>query len=737
MTSELVRALRRTGRELLPALLSGATPHGERLQVTVGPALFQLSGPMPSGWVEVDLRIGASAGRPGRARVIADAGKDTVSVPLSLGPDGSARTVARLPDVVRSLTLELDRAGPLDLPAVRVRELTWAEAAARLAAPVLSRRLRRPWELPLSGAKLLHTLRQGGVSGVMDWLLHKEQRNGSRDAGYADWQRAFSTISEGDRARIRKRAAGLRTRFSVLMAVRDTPEAWLARAIASVRSQLYPHWQLCIADAGSKGEHGRDLLETAAREDPRIKLELRSLTGKAPAWNAALSLATGDFVAVLDPEDELAEHALYLLAEELESHPDADLAYSDDDRIDELGRFVDPHFKPDWNLDLLRSHDYVARPCAMRRQRVVDAGGYRAEFPGSESYDLCLRVARNGRVRHVPFVLYHRRLGAGSPEQSDSAAVRVVQEHLGSSAEAAVGRLPDTRRVRWPIPHPAPLVSLIIPTRDARPLLETCVESILRTTEYDNFEIVIIDNQSATPDALAYFTTLQQRGVARVVRFDKPFNFSAINNAGVREARGQVVALLNNDLEAIEPGWLGEMVSHALRPEIGAVGARLLYPDRTVQHGGILLGVGGIAGHAHKLSPERDPGYFLRAQIAQEMSAVTAACLAIRRETYLAVGGFDETLAVAFNDVDFCLRVGETGLRNLWTPFATLIHHESRTRGAEDTAPKRARFHQEIRRMHARWGHLLQNDPAYNPNLTLESEDFALAWPPRVRKPWQ
>ncbi|HEY4884473.1 MAG TPA: glycosyltransferase family 2 protein [Myxococcales bacterium] len=738
MIDDLIRHLRRTGGELLPTLLSGAAPHGERLQVTAGPALFQLSGPMPSGWVEVDLRIGASAGRPGRARVIADAGKDTVSVPLSLTPDGSARTVARLPDFVRSLKLELDRTGPLDLPAVRVRELTWAEAAARLAAPVLSRRLRRPWELPESGAKLLRTLRQGGVRGVMAWLLHKEQRNGSPDAGYADWQRAFSTISEADRVSIRRRAAGLRTRFSLLMAVCDTQEAWLARALASVRSQLYPHWQLCIVDTGSKSAHVRNLLETAAREDPRIQLELRSGIGKALASNASLSLATGDFVARLDPEDELAEHALYLLAEDLESHPDTDLAYGDDDRIDEQGRFVDPHFKPDWNLDLLRSHDYIAHLCAMRRERVIDLGGYRAGFPGSESYDLCLRVARDGRVRHVPFVLYHRRLGAGSPELKDSAdvAVRVVQEHLGSSAQAAVGPLPDTRQVRWPIPDPAPLVSLIIPTRDARPLLETCVESILRATEYEHFEIVIIDNQSSSPDALAYFSSLQQRGVARVVRFDHPFNFSAINNAGVREARGQVVALLNNDLEAIEPGWLGEMVSHALRPEIGAVGARLLYPDRTVQHGGILLGIGGIAGHAHKLSPEHDPGYFLRAQIAQDMSAVTAACLAIRRETYLAVGGFDETLAVAFNDVDFCLRVGETGRRNLWTPFATLIHHESRTRGADDSAPKRARFHQEIRRMHARWGHVLGNDPAYNPNLTLESEDFALAWPPRVRKPW-
>jgi len=492
---------------------------------------------------------------------------------------------------------------------------------------------------------------------------------------------------------------------------------------------------LCIVDTGSTSAHVRQLLETAAREDPRIQLELRSGTGQALAWNAALSLATGEFVALLDPEDELAEHALYVLAEEFESHPDADLAYSDDDRIDGQGRFVDPHFKPDWNLDLLRSHDYIARLCAMRRERVVDVGGYRAGFRGSESYDLCLRVARNGHVRHVPFVLYHRRLhGLGD---SGDAAVRAVQEHLGSSAQAAVGPLPDTRRMRWPIPDPAPLVSLVIPTRDALPLLETCVESILHTTEYKSFEIIVIDNQSAARDTLAYFSALQQRGVARVVRFDQPFNFSAINNAGVREARGQVVALLNNDLEAIEPGWLEEMVSHALRPEIGAVGARLLYPDRTVQHGGILLGVGGVAGHAHKLSPERDPGYFRRAQVAQEMSAVTAACLAIRRETYLAVGGFDETLAVAFNDVDFCLRVGETGLRNLWTPFATLIHHESRSRGADDTASKRARFHQEIRRMHARWGDVLQNDPAYNSNLTLESEDFALAWPPRVRKPWQ
>jgi GT2 family glycosyltransferase len=290
--------------------------------------------------------------------------------------------------------------------------------------------------------------------------------------------------------------------------------------------------------------------------------------------------------------------------------------------------------------------------------------------------------------------------------------------------------------VRWRIPAPPPLASLIIPTRDAPGLLKVCVDSLLQITTYRQFELLVVDNQSTDPEALAYFKALEERGIARVIRFDQPFNFSAINNLGVREARGQVVGLLNNDLEIVDPGWLEEMVSHAVRRDVGAVGARLLYPDGTVQHGGVILGIAGLASHAHKHASGDDDGYFSRARLVQNVSAVTGACLLIRRETYLRVGGFDEELAVAFNDVDFCLRVRANGLRNVWTPFATLVHHESRTRGPEDTPAKRSRFRAERDRVLARWGPELRDDPAYNPNLTLESEDYSLAWPPRTRKPW-
>jgi GT2 family glycosyltransferase len=280
-------------------------------------------------------------------------------------------------------------------------------------------------------------------------------------------------------------------------------------------------------------------------------------------------------------------------------------------------------------------------------------------------------------------------------------------------------------------------VSLLIPTRDGRELLQTCVESLLEKTSYRGFELVIVDNQSSAPDALEYLSNLERHGAARVLRYDQPFNFAAINNFAVREARGEYVGLLNNDLEIVEPGWLEEMLSHAARPGVGAVGARLLYPDRTVQHAGVILGIGGVAGHGHKHLSADAEGYFCRARLTQDFSALTAACLLLRRETYLAAGGLDEELAVAFNDIDFCLRLRERGLRNVWTPWATLIHRESKSRGRETTPSKMVRFRREFEEMKRRWGDKLLADPAYNPNLTLDAENFSLAWPPRVRKPWR
>jgi GT2 family glycosyltransferase len=306
--------------------------------------------------------------------------------------------------------------------------------------------------------------------------------------------------------------------------------------------------------------------------------------------------------------------------------------------------------------------------------------------------------------------------------------------HPGVKVE--VGRIPTTYRVRWPVPDPAPLVTLIIPTRDGRALLQQCIES-LKKTSYHPFEILVVDNQSRDRDALHYFDELESRGIGRVLKYDRPFNYSAINNFAVQHARGSVVGLLNNDVEVIDPGWLTEMVAQAIRPQVGAVGAKLYYADGTLQHAGVVTGLGGVAGHSHKHLFRDASGYFWRVHLPQNLSAVTGACLSIRREVYLQIGGLDEeNLRVAFNDVDFCLRLEEAGYRNVWTPYAELFHHESKSRGIEDTPEKQARFKSEIDYMKARWGSRLLEDPHYSPNLTLDAENFALAWPPRARRPW-
>ncbi|HEY5676569.1 MAG TPA: glycosyltransferase family 2 protein, partial [Myxococcales bacterium] len=611
----------------------------------------------------------------------------------------------------------------------------------RLAAPFLRKRLSEPQVLPAMALKLVRALRAGGAGEVLDTLLRKRPQVSRLP--YGEWVDRYATLSAGDRAAIRRHIEALpaRPRFSVLMPVYQTPEPFLRRAIESVRAQLYPDWELCIADDASPSAHVRRVLEEAAAADPRIKLVFRESNGHiSAASNSALAIATGEFVALLDHDDELTEHALYMIAAVAS---DADLVYSDEDKVDAHGHLSDPHFKPDWNPDLLLAHNYVAHLCAVRTSRIRALGGFRAGMEGSQDHDLVLRIAKSGgRVRHVPHVLYHWRaiegstaLSSSAKQYAEDASLRALRDHTGAPVER--GPLPLTYRVRWPVPDPAPLVSLIIPTRDGAGLLRKCVETLLATTAYRPCELIVVDNQSRDPEALRLLRELEQRTVARVLRYDAPFNYSAINNLGVREARGEVVGLLNNDLEIVEPGWLTAMVAQALRPEVGAVGARLLYPDGTVQHGGVILGIGGIANHAHRNFPRGESGYFGRLQLVQDLSAVTAACLVVRRDVYLRAGGFDEGIAVAFNDVDFCLRLRKAGLRCVYTPDATLVHHESKSRGKDDTPEKRARFVREVETMMSRWGGELRNDPAYNPNLTLESEDFALAWPPRARKPWE
>ena len=440
-----------------------------------------------------------------------------------------------------------------------------------------------------------------------------------------------------------------------------------------------------------------------------------------------------------------------MMAVELNAHPGADILFSDEDKIDTDGNRYDPYFKSGVNLDLMRSYNAVNHLGVYRRALVEAAGGFREGFEGAQDYDLLLRVMDRttpARIRHIPHILYHWRaipgstaLSADTKDYAVDAARKALSESLhrrnmhGTVGAAAVR---EWHHISYALPDERPPVTLIIPTRDQLKLLKTAIDSVERTVTWPNLEIIVVDNQSSDPATLAWLAEFGKRPNRRVIRYDAPFNYAAMNNRAAAEARGLVLGLLNNDIEALEPGWLDEMVAQALRPEIGAVGAKLFYPDRTVQHAGVLIGVKGVACHAMAHIQGDHPGFMGLNLVARNVSAVTAACLVVRREVFEQVGGFDaDNLPVSYNDVDLCLKIQAAGYRNLWTPAAKLVHHESVSRG-EDTRPEhRERALREYGHMQARWQKALAADPYYNPNLTASDSDYGLAFPPRVTKPWQ
>jgi GT2 family glycosyltransferase len=446
----------------------------------------------------------------------------------------------------------------------------------------------------------------------------------------------------------------------------------------------------------------------------------------------------------LEPGDVLSPCALSHFSIEIAARSGAGIVHCDEDRLDRDGRRSDPCFKPDWNLDLFYAQDYVSHAAAFARALIREVGGFRAAAGEAAGYDLvlrCIERLRPEQIHRIPRVLWHKANppAATDPARRRAAESRALADHLerqGIPAQVAQGD--GVRRVQYALPAELPLVTLIIPTRNGLTLLRQCVESIVMLTTYPNYEILLVDNGSDEPDALAYMAELGRQPGIRVIRDDRPFNYSALNNMAARLARGAVLGLINNDIEVISAGWLEEMVSLAMQPGVGAVGAKLLYPDETVQHAGVLLGVGGatgVAGHANKFLPAAEAGYMRRGASVQSFSAVTAACLLVRKSLYEQVGGLNEVdLKIAYNDVDFCLRLREAGYRNVWTPHAELFHHESATRGSDFSPSKRQRFDQEQDYMRSKWRALIADDPAYNPNLTEYAEDFGLAWPPRV--PW-
>jgi GT2 family glycosyltransferase len=526
--------------------------------------------------------------------------------------------------------------------------------------------------------------------------------------------------------------------ISILMPVYNVERRWLTAAVDSVRRQFYPHWELCIADDASTRAETKAALDGLAGIDKRIKiLRLAANVGIAGASNAALQMAGGDYIGLLDNDDALTRDALLEVARTIIAD-DPDVVYSDEDKLDVDGRHVDVHFKSDFNPDYFLSINYLCHFTVLRRALLERIGGFRAGYDGAQDYDLFLRATESGElVQHIAKVLYHWRMTPGSTATTSSAkpkswdaGQRALAESIsrrGIDGVAEAGPYPNTYRVRRAISG-QPLVSVLLPFRDKPELLSTCILSLLEKTDYSHFEIVGIDNGSIDPATRTLMHDLERRDSRiRFVAYDKPFNYSSINNFAAGEARGEHLLLLNNDTEIVSAEWMRAMLEHSQRPEVGVVGAKLLYPDQRIQHAGVIVGIGGVAGHAHLLQSAQEPGYFSRAQLLQNLSAVTFACAMTRRAVWRQLGGLNEhDLHIAFNDIDYCLRAREAGYLVVYTPYATLYHHESKTRGYEDNPEKQARFFREATYMQTRHRPILERgDPYYNPNLRLDIHDFS------------
>lgn len=523
-------------------------------------------------------------------------------------------------------------------------------------------------------------------------------------------------------------------KISVVVPVFRPDPAHLRACVESVRAQSYGGWELCLCDdASDDGGRTSTLLDDIASTDARIRVTgLSENRGISGATNAAAALSTGAFVAFLDQDDELEEGALGAVAEAVLDHSDADVLYTDQDKLDESGTRTEPYFKPGWSPDLLLSNMYLGHLLVVRRSLFDRVGGLRSEFDGSQDYDLALRVTEAARrVVHVPVVGYHwrRTLGStaldyGSKPQADQAARRALAEAMERRGERAVvesGQVLSTFRVRRLLPDSAPLVSVIIPFHDGARLLRRTLDALEQTAGYDNWEAILVDNRSWEPETRALVQRVAHDDRMRVFEYDDEFNWSAINNWAADRARGEVLLFMNSDVEGGSEGWMAAMLEHALRKEVGAVGARLLYPDGTIQHAGVVLGLGGgVAWHAFCFCPPDNNGYFAHTRLIRNYMAVTGACLMVSRDRFDAIGRFDESLPVAYNDIDFCVRLHQHGYLNVFTPFAELVHYEGATRG------RSAVEGDDERELFRRYEHLIRSDPYFNPNLNPRRSEFQL-----------
>lgn len=573
--------------------------------------------------------------------------------------------------------------------------------------------------------------------GPKEFWVRLHERFEPEEVPYGPWYDAYVPTRE-ELEKQKKRKWKYAPKISVVVPAYETPEKFLCQMIDSLLEQTYENWELCIADASPGNASMEYVLREYANRDARIQWrKLEKNLGIAENTNAAFAMATGDFVGLLDHDDLLAPNALYEIAAALEKEPDIDVLYTDEDKVrgDSLEHFQ-PHLKPDFNLDLLRSNNYICHFFVAKRSLVEQVGGFLAAFDGAQDHDFIFRcVEQAEHIHHIPEILYHWRTHqsstADNPDsklyafEAGKRAVEANLERCGLKGQVSHTKDYGFYRVSYPV-QGNPLVSIIIPNKDAKEDLEKCVNSILTKSTYENYEILIVENNSAGSEIFAYYKQLSKNPKIRLLRWKYPFNYSAINNYAASKAKGEYFLFLNNDTEVITTGWIEELLGFCQRKDTGIVGAKLYYGNNTIQHAGTVIGIGGIAGHMFVDMDRERSGYMHKASIIQDLSAVTAACMMVKRKVFEQVHGFEEKLAVAFNDVDFCLRVRELGYLVVYNPYVELYHYESKSRGTEDSKEKVRRFQSEIEFMRCRWESFLKKgDPYYNKNLSLSKWNYS------------
>ena len=572
--------------------------------------------------------------------------------------------------------------------------------------------------------------------GPKEFWIRLTERFQTDDVDYEEWYRNHRPTKD-ELEQQRKEKFSYEPLISILVPVYRTPEEFLMQMIQSVRRQTYGNWELCIANADPSDENVVRILKTASKKDERIRVtEVPENEGIAQNTNAAFAIAKGAYIGLLDHDDLLTADALYEVVKALNQKERPAVVYTDEDKVTtDLSEHFQPFMKPDFNKDLLRSNNYICHFFVAEKQLVEEVGGFRGAFNGAQDYDLILRCTEKAEhITHIPRILYHWRVHKASTADNPAskmyafdAGKRAIEEHLKRCGETGV--VSHTKdlgfyRVQYQMSG-NPLVSIIIPNKDHVDMLDKCLRSIQKSS-YRNYEVIIVENNSVEEATFDYYKKIASDRI-RVVYWEGIFNYSAINNFGAKAAQGEYLLLLNNDVEVITENWLEELLSNCQRPDVGIVGAKLYYPDDTVQHAGIIIGIGGVAGNVFVGLPRKFTGYFHKASIQQDLSAVTAACMMVKRSVYEEMGGLEEKLQVAFNDVDFCLRVRRAGYLVVFDPYVELYHYESKTRGAENTKEKVRRFQTEIEYMRSHWLDLLKKgDPMYNPNLTLTKWDYSL-----------